>query len=158
MLLINRDKHITLWVCKSIHLYISVFNKQWTSGERFVTHVETGNTCSCTGRMKYKFLYVNNYGNGSGKYLKFLVQLSCHKQLQTVLLDVIHRNWGLDFLHLWFLMTSPYWYKSQHVEKSKKLKSLPQLSVFANFCCYLSMYVLHISSIEKMVSHIAVGC
>jgi hypothetical protein len=40
---------------------------------------------------------------------------------------------GLTFIHLWFLMTSPYWYKLQHVEESKKLNSLPQLSVFANF-------------------------
>ena len=97
MLLVNRDNHIAWWVCKSIHQHICLLkNEQWTNGWRFVTDcVETGNTCSCTCRMKYKFLYVNDYGSGSGKYFNFHVQRYWHKQLQTVLLDVKHRNWGL---------------------------------------------------------------
>ena len=132
MLLVNRDKRMTSWVCKSIHLFIRFLkNKQWTNEDIFVAGcVETGNTCSCTCIMKYKFLYVNNYRGGSGKFFNFYAQ-----QLQTVLLDVKHRNWRLDFIHIWFLMTSPYWYKSQHVEESKKLKPLPWLSTFANFRC-----------------------
>jgi len=33
---------------------------------------------------------------------------------------------------------------------------LPQFSIFANFCCQLSVYYTYPA--QKMVSHVAVGC